>query len=331
MRSVSWLSGLLISVLWVLPAFAASPPAQPLAIFNQSPLQLIFGLPAANGPKLLTNGRQQLDFTVDYSSHFVNKSAPGEALLLDGETTRAALTYRRGLVRGLEVRVEVPFIDHSGGFFDSTLNEFHDITSAGDGGRANAPDDRQLYAYNRNGQPVFRVDDSPSGLGDIRVSLAQTLNLSTTTLTSVHAQLKLPTGDADELTGSEGLDFAAWASAGRNNIAFQGFSVTGAVGGLYTATGDVLPDQRRQGAGFGWLTLGYDWSHRFILKAQAYAHSPLYKNSNLDSLNKVTVQGAAGFEWGFSPVTRLDFSIVEDLSEDASPDVSFNLALRRRF
>lgn len=312
-------------------AWATPPPVEPLPFFNQNPLILVYGLPTARGPQILPNGAQRLALNLDFTSHFVNRAGGGEAIILDGETTRLGLTYRRGLAQGLEASIELPFIDHSAGFADSAIDEFHDITGFSDGGRSKGPDKRQLYQYRRDGRTLLQVDDGPSGLGDLRLGLSKALQLEGATSASISAQLELPTGDADELTGSESVDFATWLTLGRADVLFTGFSVVGAAGGLYTSRGEVLPQQRQRAAGFGWLTLGYGWTPRFTLKAQLYVHSALYENSRLEAVDAVAVQGALGFAWHFAQATRMDLSIVEDLNQDASPDVSFNLSLRQGF
>lgn len=320
-----------VAVLYGAGLCAADSLAQPLHFANQSPLAIVYGLPTARGPQVLADKKQELSFTVDFTSHYVSRNKANESLVLDGETTRAAINYRRGFSQGLELRIEVPFIDHSGGFSDGAIDDFHDFTGFSDGGRADGPRDRQLYQYTRNGQTLLQVDDSPSGIGDIRLGVAKVLDLSESLQTSLNAELKLPTGDADKLTGSNSTDLALWLSAGRSDFLFNGFSVVAAAGGLYTGEGDVLADQRQQGVGFGWLTLGYRLFQPLVLKAQLYMHSALYDQSRIDALEGVAVQGGAGLTWAFSKVTALDAAIIEDLNPEASSDVSFNLSLRRGF
>jgi len=331
MRNISW--AILASCV-AMPAFTQTSqtgPAQPLAFSNQSPIVLIYGLPSARGPQVLAQDKQELNFTVDYTSHFIDRDNSVEDLILDGETTRIALNYRRGLGYGWEANIEIPFIDHSGGIADGFLDGFHDFTGFADGGRDNGPRDRQLYRYIRNGETLLNVDDSPAGLGDIRLGAAKDLALSKTIQTSLNAQLKLPTGDAGKLTGSESTDFALWLTAGQANFLFDGFSIVGAAGGLYAGEGEVLENQRVQGVGFGWISLGYAWTENFVTKAQLYVHSQLYDESRLTAVEGIAVQGGAGFTWRFSQATEMDLSIIEDLNAEASPDVTFSLALRQRF
>lgn len=330
MRNIVW-PWVTLALLATPAVWAAATPVEPLPFFNQSPLILIYGLPTAHGPEVVAKDKQQLGLNLDYSSHFVSRSNARESLVLDGETTRLALTYRRGFAHGLEAAIEVPFITHSGGFADGFIDDFHDLTGFSDGGRSRAPHDRQLYRYIRDGKTLLDVDDSPSGLGDIRLSVAKQLPLTGATLASVSAQLKLPTGAAGDLTGSGSTDVAVWATAGRGDVLFNGFSVVGAAGALYAGKGKVLASQRQRAAGFGWLTLGYAWTPRFVTKVQLYVHSPLYQHSDITAVQGVAVQGGAGFAWHFTRATHFDLSIIEDLDAEASPDVTFNLSLRHGF
>lgn len=329
-----------IALLVVSPLGLAAPPTtgdsdagapQPLAFFDQSPVAGIYGLPRAGSYTVAAPGRWQAGLRLDYSSHFVEQSAPGEALIFDGETTRAALIFRRGLGDSWQASIEIPFVDHSGGLADGFIDDFHDTFGFSDGGRNNAPRDEQRFRYERNGRAALVVDDSPSGIGDVRLGLKKRLAGLGDWGAAIAGELKLPTGDADRLTGSGAADVALWASVGNNQRGQSRWRFLAGGGGLYSGEGEVLEAQRVQATAFGWATLGYALTPAVVVQVQAYAHSAFYEDSNLDALDGVAVQGALGFDWRILAQSSLAFAIVEDLNAGASPDVSFTLGLRHAF
>ncbi len=144
-------------------------------------------------------------------------------------------------------------------------------------------------------------------------------------------ELKLPTGDADRLTGSGSTDVALWATIGNNQSGLSNWRLAAGAGGLYTGEGDVLADQRVQTVGFGWATVGYALTDDFVVQVQANSHSAFYDGTNLEALDGIAVQGALGFDWQVTERSALAFAIIEDLNTGASPDVSFTLGLRHGF
>lgn len=143
---------------------------------------------------------------------------PGGLFHLDGEHARWALAVRRGIGHGLQLELVVPVIHLGGGFLDPTIEGFHDTFSLGQAGRLGAPRDR-FTAYLQSGQREVLLDRGPgTSLGDVVVGLRRDLHRSGTTSPfelAAEALLKLPTGDADRLSGSGSPDFGVQVLATR--------------------------------------------------------------------------------------------------------------------
>lgn len=304
---------------------------QPLAYSDQSPTTGIYGLPRAQGYTVAASGQWRAGLRVDYTSHYTEQESAGESLLFDGETTRAALIFTRGLRGRWQASIEIPFVDHSGGFADGFIDDFHEVFGFADGGRAGTRNDRQRFRYDRDGRRALDVSDSPSGVGDVRLGLKKRLAGHGDWGMAVAGELKLPTGDADRLTGSGAADLALWGTLGNNQRDASPWRMLAGAGGLYSGTGDVLQDQRVQEVAFGWATLGYALTRDFVVEVQAYAHSPFYEDTAIQALDGTAVAGALGFDWQVSQRASVDFAIIEDLNTGASPDVSFSLGVRHRF
>lgn len=327
-----WL--LAAAALFAAPAFGQGDDAfapQPLTFSDQSPTVSIYGLPRADGYTVAGPGEWHAGLRVDYTSHYTEQESGTESLLFDGETTRAALVFKRGFAGRWQASIEVPFVDHSGGFADGFIDDFHDVFGFADGGRSGAPKDRQTFRYQRDGRLALDVSDSPSGVGDVRLGLKKRLAGLGDWGMSVAGELKLPTGDAGRLTGSGAADLSLWGTIGNNQNATSRWRMLAGAGGLYSGEGDVLERQRVQEVAFGWATLGYALTPAFVVEVQAYAHSAFYEDTDIEALDGTAVAGALGFDWQLTQRSSLDFAIIEDLNTGASPDVSFMLGLRHAF
>lgn len=320
------------TVVWGQPAATGTASApRAFAFFDQNPVVQIYGLPRAGGYTVLALDEQRLTLHVSQSSHFVDEEKAGESLLFDGATTRAALVYARGVTDSLMAWLILPLVSHSGGFADGFVEDWHDFFGLPGGGREHAPDGRQIFGYARNGQVRFRVDEEPSGLGDIRLGIKKRLAGFGDWGMSVAAQLKLPTGDADKLTGSGGTDLAVWGVIGNNQRQHSAWRFLAAAGALYTSDGEVLPALRQNVVGFGWLVLGYALTPTVTARAQLNLHTPFYTDTRIEALDGVAVQGALGVDWQVTRHSGLSFAVIEDLNPGVTPDVGVLLSFGHDF
>ena len=201
--------------------------------------------------------------------------------------------------------------------------------------RSNTPRNKLFYSYTKNGENKLFLDDSGSGLGDIRLSGGLQLyndNRPNPRQLALRASLKLPTGSSSNLRGSGSTDFALWLTAADDYQlpAWGHLTVFGAVGGLAMTDGDVLRDQQRNFVGYGSLGIGWALADWLDLKAQFMANSPAFHGDILE-LSDPGLLGIFGGTFHFSDKTSLDVGIGEDLIVKTSPDVTFHLALRHDF
>lgn len=303
----------------------------PLPTYNQNPFTQIHGFPAFDAPRLLGPGERQVRVSFEAASYFFVEQRGAEALTLDGETHRSAITVKSGTSDG-EWGIEIPYLSHSGGFLDSFIEGWHETFGLPDGGREAAPRDLLRYIYARNGAELIRITDRTGGIGDVRLLAGWALPAGDAIDASLRAMLKLPTGDAEQLHGSGAADLAAWINAGCSAAACAGawrWNVT--AGALALGRGDVLPEQQRRfavfaGAGAGWRA----WT-QIVLKAELRAHSALYRATDLAPLGKSAAQLILGGTWNVHKSTALDIAVSEDIRVETAPDVSVLVSLRTSF
>jgi hypothetical protein len=307
----------------------------PFDSVNQSPLVGIYGLPGPGNFLLLSPGLTEVGMNVALSSNYAVNDTVRERIILDGETTRFTFTARHALSSRLEVGMKIPYIIQGGGFLDGFIESYHSAFSFPQGGRDQAPRNRLLYRYSKNGVDRMRMDASGAGIGDVMLTSAFQLyqkkgdNQLGITL---NAGLKLPTGDSDYLRGSGGTDLALWMAGGADlGHAAGKWTSYGSAGMLFMTEGDILPDQQKRWAGFGSLGLGWVPRSWLAFKVQADAHTPFFGDSDLKEIASNALQLIIGGTIGFSEKTTLDIGVSEDLAVNTSPDVVFYLNLKKWF
>lgn len=317
-----WSIGYTFAV-WLTPTIATAQDLTPLPTFNQSPLVQIYGLPALGSSHVLTKSESEVQIAVALANNFTGASQGDEALTLDGETHRTTLALRRGVARGYEVGVELPYVEQTGGFLDHTIDVWHDTFGLPNRDRNLVPHDRLLYRYTHGGQTPIDVQTASDGIGDVRLTGARQVGRAG----ALRMSIKLRTGTNENLRGSGATDVALWLSSACTTCASLGWYGGGGV--LWLGRGDVLPDQQRRWVGFGGIGASWPASSTVALKAQIDAHTAFYR-SELAPLSSPAAQLQLGGTWSVSRNNAIDFAVSEDIVVNTSPDVVFNLAWRAR-
>jgi hypothetical protein len=318
------------TILFAPPVAAAE--IVPFESTNQSPLVQIYGLPGTGNAVLLPQGRTEVGLNVALSNNYAVNENSREHILLDGETTRFTVAARYGLLPRMEIGVKIPYISQNSGFLDGFIENYHGAFGFPNAGREQAPQNRLLYRYQRDGVEKIRIDSSGSGIGDLQLTTGFQLFEENGHGMTINAALKLPTGDSDQLRGSGSTDLSLWLNEGIGGTIGAGkWASYGSAGILIMTEGNVLPDQQKRWVGFGSLGIGWaplDW---LSFKVQADAHTPFFSDSDLKEIAATAVQLIVGGTISFSERVALDIGVSEDLTVNTSPDVAFYFTLRTRF
>jgi hypothetical protein len=308
-------------------AVASGELLQPLAVRNLSPFLGIYGIPAMEAPVVTAAGVTAVHLQLDVASHFTDATNDRELIVIDGETHRLALRFARGLGNRLEIGAELPLISHSGGFLDGLINEWHELFGLPTLGRDRVENGLLRFRYDRDGQVLVDERASGTGIGDVLLFAGKTLERSGSSTLTLRGQVKLPTGDAERLRGSGGVDAAI--SAALSGAPAEKWTFSGRLGAAYLGRADVLPDLQRRWAVFGTAFAGWRAFRTVSLKAQLDVLSPLHANSGIDQLTDTTVQLSLGASVRIGKRSFLDFGVTEDeLNPDVSSDVAFQIRLR---
>lgn len=299
---------------------------QPLAMGDHAPLAQIHGLPAPRGGALLEAGRTQTRLGVELANNYVRSDHDGEALIQDGESLRTDLAFDAGL-GDWEIGVTLPWIQQGGGTLDGFIEGWHDTFGLPDGDRPDYPRDRIQYRYQRGNTVLLDFHDRESGIGDLQLAAAYQLWRDNESAIALAATVKLPTGDADRLTGDDATatDLTVAASTQR----LFGSSLYGYVnaGMQWLETGDVLSDMQRDQIWHMSGGLAYPASNSVVLKLQIDLHQSFYR-SDLTALGADSAFIVVGGSVQLAPHWLLDIGVGEDIHVDTAPDVTLQAAVR---
>jgi hypothetical protein len=304
---------------------------EPFSTSNLNPFVQLHGIPATRSANLVEKSRFEWNLTTSIANNFTANTSRSESIAIDGETWRSSVTATYGLTDRIEIGVEVPFIRHSGGSLDGLIENWHEVFGLPNGGRGDMQSDRLTYAWISGVTTHANLQSSTSGMGDATLHLGYRLNSGTNRSWSLRTGVKLATGDAEKLTGSDSTDIFASLHMtqtdlfGRSSLVFHG-----SLGAINIGDGNFTENQLEDWVAFGSAMVTWQPWDRISLKTQLDFNSPLY-DSDLKELGDPSVQLGLGGAIKLTDRTVLNIAVIEDIITDTSPDVVFHLGLRTRF
>jgi hypothetical protein len=235
---------------------------------------------------------------------------------------------QRGLSNGYAVRVQVPYRRTSGGSLDGFIDDWHDTFGLPEGVRPSLPEGALRLFYRRDGAVVLDSRTARQGLGDVSLEVGKSLLANSTSAIAIRTGVKLPTGDADDLTGSGSVN-ASLGLVAEHRFA-QRWLIYGQASGTWMSEGDRLPRQQRNfmwsaAAGLSARTFG-----ALELTAQLDAHTAVFDTNGLDYLGE-SVQLSVGGSYRFGSDWLLTLGVSEDIAVESAPDVVFLFDLKKTF
>lgn len=309
MRSFLWL--ILLSAL-----SCEAVHAEPFATRDQNPLLTGFALPAPLAAEITSLPTWDAQF--NWGNSAIVQGSASEHLIVDAETKELRLVLAHAWSDKWAARIQLPYRELSAGSLDSFIDDWHDWFGLPKGVRPEQPHNRLLIAYSHNGKQLH-IQDQSSGIADAMIDVGYQLRASEQTKLMLWSNIKLPTGDADNLTGSGAFDESVAASIEQRLGAR--WTLFAQAAGTHLGKGDLLPSQQKNFVASGTAALSFAWTAATELTAQFDAHSAAF-DSDLKFLGPaqiLTLGGAHRFTSGF----RLELGVSEDIAVDASPDVVF--------
>jgi hypothetical protein len=312
-------------------AIADSELNTPFFSSNLNPLVQVYGLPTTRGAVLADKSQWKAGVQLEAANTFSFDDTSQEAIFLDGETYRATLLMTYGLTDRIELNIELPYLSHDGGQLDSLIEDWHSFWNLPNGDRDDFAQDQLEYAYQNDNDVLVNLQDSKSGMGDISLMMGYQLAANEQTEWALRGGVKLATGDADKLTGSESTDVHLGLYVSRQNLfELPSLYAHANIGVLWMDDGEVANEVREDWVGYGSTSLSWMVSRVVSLKAQLDFHTAFY-DSALEEIGDFTAQLVFGGSIRAGQNTVVDISMSEDIVVNASPDVVFQLGLRSTF
>lgn len=252
--------------------------------------------------------------------------AGAEQLIVDAETREARVTIGRSWPNGFAAQLELPYRYTGGGVLDDAIDGWHDFFGLPEGARATMPTDRIRIAYARDGAVLLDTDASAAGLGDLSLDLGRTLHSTSSGAAALWLNIKLPSGEADRLTGTEATDVSLAIAADRK--LGEDWSVFGQAAVTWLGDGERLPAQQRDVVWSGFAGVGWRAWRGLQLKAQLDAHSAVFDETNLDFLGDALVLTVGG-DYRFASGWQLDLAVSEDIAVESTSDVVFVIGVKK--
>jgi hypothetical protein len=313
----------------VATTLAAAAEAQVLHDHDNGPLTGVFGVPdSAEGGVVLGRGMHAWDLSAIAASHTIIEEQPGETLLLDGETSRLELRYRYGLGAGVELGIELPYVQHQPGRLDSVIDAWHDFFGLPQGNRPDRPQDELEFLYAGSSNVEVSIIEQSRGIGDVRLFAGWQLAASNSSATSLRFGIKMPTGDSRLLHGSGGTDVSVGLAGDATTLwgsdRLNGFYRASAV---YVGAPDLMASRANRYLMFLSSGLGYFVLPNFELRAQFSLRSAAYESA-VENLGESSVALTFGGNLRISDDYVLSLGVGEDIKVSSAPDVSFQIAIR---
>ena len=304
---------------------SAAAAAEPFPARDLNPLLAGFGLPSAL-PARLAGESWTIAADLNWASTSLVQRAGAERLIVDAETREARVTIARSWSSGFAAQLEIPYRYTGGGVLDDAIDSWHDMFSLPEGARALMPKDRIRVAYARGSTVLLDMQSSQAGLADIALDFGRSLYATNAGAAAAWLSIKVPSGDADRLTGSGATDVSL-ALAGEHRLG-ERWSAFGQAAVAWLGDGERLPDQQRSVAWSALAGVGWRAWRGLELKAQLDAHSAVFDDADLDFLGDAVVLTVGG-DYRFASGWQLDIAVSEDIAVESASDVVFVFGLRR--
>ncbi len=294
--------------------------------FNQSSLARAAALPALGQAAVLADGKVQSATALDWSNEFFQQGTARESLILDSETLRLGLRYRRGvdvgIGRDVEWSLELPLLFTGGGFQDAPIENWHSLFGLPNSNRDDAPQDRYRIRYVRDGVTLVDLDEGRNGLGDLRLGAG----LALTQNWMLRGLVQLPTGSKRQLTGGH-AGAAMWTDYALTLKPSGRFRLTLSAGASTASKSGPLSAQQRPLVAVAGAVLRLPLWGVLDGVVQVNGHSKLYKGSSLDPLAHAALPLVIGLSWPWQGMV-FDLAFTEDASVNASPDFGLLFGIR---
>ncbi len=296
--------------------------AQSLFIKNNAPYYLNILQPDFEQFDFYNGKKFNITFCTQYSNimaySFIDNPQLDKDIAFDMETFSLTAKIETRLTAYSSVYVEIPFIYHWKGMFDSLIENYHDFVGFNNGGR-------ELV---RNNQFVYRIGKidkttSSAGIGDITVGYnIYKVRDITNFRFNVSVFCKLPVASVSDGLSSGSFDFGFGVN-GQNN--FNNFQFFYGLGYINYGNPDKKYVNRLDESGYLYFGLSYKIKENLKAITQLYLQSSPY-DTGFDRMDDYMAMFALGIQY-----KDYQISFTEDVFTYTAPDITVTFTRKIRF
>ena len=305
----------------------------PVKTKNINPFIIGYGAVIPDSPFLIRKNEWMTSVKLELANNSISADNTAEEIIIDGESYITNINLRYGYNRDIELSMAIPLIYHSEGFLDEVIKTWHQWWGMTNSRRDVFPNNQLDYQYTKNGDTLIHIDAGTGGLGDVVLGIkfsSEILRHRATTI-AYRVDLKLPTGDADKLTGSGATDIAfSIHAANASLLSNVNTTLYGGAGMVALGKGDILPDIQKELNGSGYFGASWYITPRLALIAQLNYQSAYYE-SNLNQLGANSVQLYLNAAYTARNNLNYEIGIGENLATDPTPDFLLYFAITARY
>ncbi len=247
---------------------------------------------------------------------------------IDGETLRTELRLRRGLRRGLELEVRIPFVQRHGGGMDTFLEELHNTLGLDQDGRLGVPKHGQGLVLTLPDRELELTPESSFTLADPLVAVRGERPLPRAgQRVTWDVAVKIPVADEGRLSSSGSVDLAAqaqWSACSARRCAFAALNLRHLGAWRELGLSSRLVPGGYVGLEQRWL--GLSWLAQLLVASSAL------DGIGIDDLDADTWQLSLGLHKRLGQAYAITAAVTENAVHfDNGPDIAVHLALRRVF
>jgi hypothetical protein len=298
---------------------------QPFDTRDQNLFNLIHGQALPTNARLNKKSQGLWSSSLVITNTLNIESNSNENIYIDYEAYRFNLSYQYGLNDKWDLKFDVPLIHQGGGVFDSAIDSWHEFWGLPRGKRPLVEQDQYDIRYDYQSQTPVNLNEASTTLGDMQIAIARSLIENSSTVMSLWASLKLPTGDEDKLTSNGATDVSAWLAL--NQRLSDNWAINVNTGAVILGTDNYKNIPLSDYALYGHAMLGWSVSDNIDLKLQLQGHTSYYDQSQLAVLGD-TYFLTFGGTITINQCNQLDIAMSEDIKVDASPDTSLIISWR---
>lgn len=277
-------------------------------------------------PNSVKEGSLELSFDFQWANVWCQEL---DHYMIDGEWIRSNARLHYGLTDSIALGVMVPVVGRTGGFADSTIEDFHKAFRMGNAQRDEYPRNQSVMLGISNGTTQEITRGESWGIGDVSL-YAVIKRAGTPVLPSLTMQLQLsfPTGDDDQLEGL-GSPSASISAVATKRLGSSPVLVFGGAGFFYCEDSELAGIKLHREEYSTLLGIEYQYTDSLSLVLQHLGSSPVA--IDYYDISKSCYEISAGAKWRISDSATVEFAVVENMIVfKNSSDIGVHLAVSRR-